>query len=358
MMLVTAATWVLTLILHSVALCLLARVVARVCRLSPGGRCIMWRAALFAPPITAAVALTLDRSPARVIDVMAPVRPHLAPQWRELNVSVMVRMLEGRPPIRVEERIDPLAAATSTFVVGMFAAFGACGLIVLGRRRSTARAAMGDRCPRSHDFEGIDDLAITVTTSAQLTVPIALTGREICFPDVAMEALAPDVRSSIVLHEVAHIERSDPQWIAAARAVATFTWWHPLYRSTLNALERDTELAADAHALARGARPVALVSGLAYFAARLEDRQSFAGVALVRGDSPLVTRARRILDPATTSSGGRPAIAVGAMIAIAAALLFALPVPTTAGEIAPGASAPGLRVLEERDVQIVRQPGR
>jgi beta-lactamase regulating signal transducer with metallopeptidase domain len=231
--------------------------------------------------------------------------------------------------------IDPLARAASMLVCGMLGAPAViAGLILLGRRKRAfqlldARPVLDDSLPLHAPVVR----GVTLYTSSGVDVPLALTRRRICLPDAGFAELGRAEQESVLLHELAHIDRHDPSWAEAARVLVCVAWWQPLNRVLVRRMERDAELAADARAVERGAVPTALVSALASFANRLESGLGVAGVPLARSDSPLVERARLLLAGPAPRHHARVAATMALATLLAVGSIIVLPIPTTSGPI-------------------------
>jgi beta-lactamase regulating signal transducer with metallopeptidase domain len=200
---------------------------------------------------------------------------------------------------------------------------------MIRRRNRFIRSALRGRTSLPVEIPAAAMRDVRISTSASLCVPVALRRREICIPASTFSGLGSVERESIILHEIAHVERNDPLWLDASRLVKAVTWWQPLNRIICEKLECETELAADQHAISLGAKPRALVAGLAHYSALLNGTYAGAGAALVRGDSPLVVRARVILDGPDASPKVSSRLVWAGIIGMTAAALM-LPVPTTA----------------------------
>ena len=282
------ADWLLAYWAHGVLLCALLWLVARRVATRPAARVVLWRVALFAPPITASVAVTLPVT-APALSVTSLLRSRVPPRWRARDVDVHLLRRTGLPPTRAAVVRDPLERALSLGVCGVVALAAALGAVVLLGRRRRDRRFLRERTPL-----GVHR-GVALSGASGLATPVALRGGEICVPAGEWTALGAAERESVLLHELAHVERGDPAWLDAARVVAALAWWQPLNRVALRELRRAAELAADDLALARGADPRALVAALAHFAERLDAAAPALGAGLGADDSPLVTRARRIL---------------------------------------------------------------
>ncbi len=133
---------------------------------------------------------------------------------------------------------------------------------------------------------------VRLSSSATLASPVALGGREICIPERALKELDRPLLEALLAHELAHIERRDPEWLVAVSAFESAFFFQPLNwiaaRAIRNAAEEEcdraaVELVGEGRALARclvevaswvrRARPVA-VPGMAEQGTRLEERVS------------------------------------------------------------------------------------
>jgi hypothetical protein len=246
------------------------------------------------------------------------------------KVELKVMSINGRPPERVVEVNDPIGTASARLVVILAMIVSGGGLALQSVRTRRLRRALKERTPTELDMPFLEQRGIRITQSSCIDVPLALRGREICIPAGSFAGMGFAERSSVILHEIAHVERHDPAWMDASRMVRSVTRWQPLNGLVCEALERETEIAADQRAIALGARPHALVAGLAHFAGLVNAGYAGAGAALLRGDSPLVTRARLLLDPPLPARK-LPLRLLWAAIMTIAAFSALLPVPTTAG---------------------------
>ena len=177
-------------------------------------------------------------------------------------------------------------------------AFG-LGLVKRWRRRRFERD-MGVRTPvvdrtvvalldRVRNAAGIAR-SVHLSSSATLASPVALGGREICIPERALEELDRSLLEALFAHELAHIERRDPEWLTAISAFESVFFFQPLNRIAARAIRAAAEdecdraaveLVGEGRALARclvevaswvrRARPVA-VAGMAEPGTKLEQR--------------------------------------------------------------------------------------
>ena len=343
-----AASWLMTYVLHSVAICGVAIVLVKALSATAKQRCMIWRVALFAPFITASIAVFASSN--RVASVTPVIASRLGVLQRQ-NVDLQIIRKTHAPVIRRETVDDPFAASVALLIVVAGLVASAAGSLRFHRRRARVNHELSHRtlCPWAMPLDLTD---VRISMSDRIRIPLALRRREICIPNSFID-LDLDERRSVLLHEAAHIARQDPEWLDAARILAATTWWQPLNSYVMRMLERDSELAADARALDAGANGRALVSALAQFASVLEGG-ALAGAALVRAESPLVHRARAILDGERRP--GRVGIVPVMLLAAACVALLFAPRLTTARTMGPGHAGQGVRMVEETDVKLVRQP--
>lgn len=178
---------------------------------------------------------------------------------RTAGGGVRATMIDIRPwwPVAVVGAWFALAAA----LLGWFAVARARFLHGIGPRRD-GRHTLAGRSLR-HLQQGAGVAPATLTIAECLTSPVALGGREICLPARALADLDPIRLESILAHELAHLERRDPFWLALARIVEAIFFFQPLNRVARRRLQESAEFASDAWAAARIARPLDLAHCLA-----------------------------------------------------------------------------------------------
>ncbi len=171
---------------------------------------------------------------------------------------------------------------------------------------------------------------VRLTGSPRLPVPVALgvAEREICLPHRALAELDDRQQEGLVAHELAHLERRDPAWLLAGRAIENLFFFQPLNRVARRRLQEISEYRSDAWAVAATGDRLGLARCLTEVAAWLADRRHAAPVpGMARSRRHLGERVRRILEPAADAAddrGGRR-LAVGA--AAAALVLTVLLAP-------------------------------
>lgn len=353
-MLEITASFVLTYALHSVALGIIALFCTRPLNRYAALRCVVWRTVLMAAPITAGIAVARSSGGgAGILSITDSVRGVVPARLAIREVYVDVREVAGSAPRRVETVRDPLRTGLASIVVIVSALTGLAGATSYAARRRRVLRTAGSSPPA--DAGALANAGIRVVTVGGLGIPVALARRTIAIPaDFGSSGTAAQ-RRAILLHEAAHIERRDPEWIDAARLVCAIAPWQRLNFVILDRLERDSELAADTRAVGLGADARALVAGLAHFAGRVAV-PAVSGVALLRGDSPLVHRARELLDRSQRAASPRVVAGLACLSLVVLASLTMLPAATTAEQpIEHQAAGSRPDILEVRKVDIIRR---
>ncbi len=180
---------------------------------------------------------------------------------------------------------------------------------------------------------------VRLTGTGRLPVPVALGvgEREICLPRRALEELDGRQQEGLVAHELAHLERWDPVWLLAARALENLLFFQPLNRLARRRLQEISEYRCDAWAVAATGDRLSLARSLTEVAGWLTDRCHTAPVpGMARGRRNLGDRVRRILEPSAVAGDDRTSRR-RAILALSVAL------PLTA-LLAPGMSPARLAV--------------
>jgi beta-lactamase regulating signal transducer with metallopeptidase domain len=253
-------------------------------------------------------------------------------------------------------------------VIAIFSAFvvGAASLSLLrfARRRRLAELAMGDRQilpANSDDWLSVPTFIagrpLRLSLSSEISSPVALTRSEICLPSETFSRLTSSQRRSILAHEVAHLERRDPEWMLFGQLVASALVVQPLSHLVVGRMRRDAEFICDDKAASGQAGPRALAESLAILARRFDPLAS-AVLGSHYASSSIVERAERLLGSQTglgTSRAPRrewttvAAIAACALLAASPALTLATSEPQRHNDAPPSSSRPMI-VTDEREV--------
>lgn len=170
-------------------------------------------------------------------------------------------------------------------------------------------------------------LPVRLTGTPALPVPVALGvgEREICLPRRALTELGARRQEGLLAHELAHLERRDPAWLLAARAIECLLFVQPLNRLARSRLQEISELRCDAWAVAATGDRLGLARCLTEVAGWLtEGRAPLPVPGMARGRKNLGERVERILEGSTEEGEGNEGGLAGRrwMPAAGAALLL------------------------------------
>jgi HEAT repeat protein len=188
------------------------------------------------------------------------------------------------------------------------------GLYLLQRRR--AMRQIGPRLPVGDVALGVmlDSLrraggvraAIRLTVAQGLASPVALGHDEIVLPQAALTELNIEQQRSMLAHELAHLARRDPAWLAFACLVERVCFVQPLNRMARVRLQEAAEYLCDDWAVTRTGSGVSLATCLVKVAEWVNTPPHavpLAGMAEHR--SQLVTRIHRLIEGRTMPTAPR-----------------------------------------------------
>ena len=342
----TIGAWLITYLLHSTVLILLARVVDHV-RDEPALQAVAWRTAIVGPLLTASVHT--------VMPFGSPFRLSAEPAGTVLGPRPVLALL----------------------IAVVWCALISVRLIGFIRAEHRARVALGPRhrSANPHYLRMLADQANAagmgrvpiLTTSQRIFSPVAILPGEICVPDGVFDRLDAAAQNALLAHELAHHARRDPLWCGIATAIAAVCVFQPLNRYAVTRLRRASEHAADARAVDATGEPLALALGLAALAPH-----ALRGTRLrtAATGSPLVERIRRILE-GRAPQRSRPALAalhvtalLGICLALGPGVNFTVDnaansIPSlTPSRAEPTPQMMEIRVLERRMRDVERSLGR
>jgi beta-lactamase regulating signal transducer with metallopeptidase domain len=257
-------------------------------------------------------------------------RPSLAATDAALLDARDVTLVSATTPAIETATESTTAEASFTLADGLLLAWGvltAVGLALLGRRHLRLKRGLGQRQDVS-DERALGLLrrlrpsrAVRLTSSAALAGPVALSGQEICLPPRALRDLDDQSLSAMLAHELAHLERRDPQWRVGMDAAVMLLPVQPLLRLARTRLAATSELLCDDWAVRATGRPRAFARCLAEVASWITSTpRALPVAAMARPDSDLVSRVRRL----ASGRRERPLSAVAALALTAGLLLPAL----------------------------------
>ncbi len=307
--------WLLTYALHSTLFLGLALLASR--RLSRWTRLeeAVWRFALLAGLVTASIQLAAGREP------LAGRWTLEAPAAQTSEVREMPRALPAAPVRPVERRLTPpvhsstpipAAAPASRIdlrvaVVGLWAAgallltmrWGWTYLRLRRRLRSRPEVIGGGLFSIHGRLAG--EMGVRLTCSSRVSVPVALgvLRREICVPPRALSHLEPEQQEGMLAHELAHLVRRDPFWLAFSRLLSSVLFFQPLNRVAGRRLRELSERLCDEWAVERTGRPLSLARCLAEVAGwSVGPFRDLPVPSMADRPSGLAQRIRHLLDDA------------------------------------------------------------
>lgn len=318
-----------TYILHSslllAAACLALRLLS-----GTAGRVWILRAALLGGTVTTAAALALGlgtplRAPWATQSIeLEPLAMHIQPVPGSLAGSVTggaALPSEAGKQAPAEKPAAPLSLPSWPWLVlGASAALaGRLAWRDLRSRRALAGAQPLDRDLVSAPLRPLLGNA-RLRVAPGLTSPLALGTSTIVLPERLLDAPQGEV-DAVVAHELAHLVRRDPQWLGLGRAMVQVAWFQPGLRWALGALERESELAADAWAIERTGRPLDLALALERVARWVVAAPAPVLAAAMTQRSGIVDRVERLTQApqgARLKPAGWTAAAAGLALAVVA----------------------------------------
>jgi HEAT repeat protein/beta-lactamase regulating signal transducer with metallopeptidase domain len=360
--------WLLTYLIHSTALLLLALALTRARVWAPAASDLLWKMALVGGLLSASVQLRLELRPVGSVSLPSVTRTATA------SVDADARDT-GVPTASLAEQVNPTklmareahapaspTAAPSTpslplpTLIVMIWALGALGLVMsYVARRLILVGRIGDRRAVVDGLllVELEQLVrgaklrrrVRLTSTARISSPIALGVAEICLPESALTELDLEQQRSMLAHELAHLARRDPLWLAFASVVERVLWIQPLNRLARRGIATAAEYLADEWAVGRTGSGVALARCLAQVAEWIQASPLGVPVAgMAEERSLLVSRVEKLL------SGQGPRSRSNWMLAIASTgvvLATIVMVPGVTGRSARASNVYGIAADSE-----------
>jgi HEAT repeat protein len=224
-----------------------------------------------------------------------------------------------------------------------------CGLYLIQRRRAMRRIGPRRQVSDVALLDILDALrragnvrrAIRLTATPGLSSPVALGHDEIALPEAALTDLDRDQQRSMLAHELAHLERRDPAWLALACLIERGLFLQPLNLVARVKLQETAELLCDDWAVHRTGSGVSLAACLVKVAEWVDTGPRaipLAGMAERR--SQLVTRIHRLIEGRIMPAAPRSlwfitgATLLVALTALAAPSITAMPASLLAQDTA------------------------
>ena len=296
----------------------------------PGGSAAQAQAAVSASPAASAPIASASQADRRAaVQGSSPAAPYaLAPSTGDAGpgsfrapVSASVPATPGPNP---QSRTPGVAWPLILLGVWLFGAAGS--LARLGLRRVRFCRRLGDRRElRDGELvEMLDSLRtsagvrrrVRLAVSAELTGPVAMGGAEICLPERVLTSLAPAEQRAVLAHELGHLVRRDPTWLALGVVLENLLFVQPLNRMARRRVQEAAEYLCDDWAVRQTGGGLTLARCLAEVATWLQaPRRAVPVSGMAENRSQLVTRVQRLLD------GVEPRAARGFRLAVPVAAL-------------------------------------
>lgn len=305
--------WLGTYLLHSTLLLGAAWAASRLLR----GRALgveegLWKAALVGALLTASLQVGL--AVAAPGDAGTEAAAASLPAPAEFVAPRMAAAGTGAPAVRpaADPRLGTFAAVLPGWQRLALAGWALGAALLLGhlavswlrlrlRLRGRSEVAAGPARLLLDRLLGRPGVRRTVrlTGTPALPVPVALGvgEREICLPRRALTDLGLRRQRGLLAHELAHLERRDPAWLLAARAVESLFFFQPLNRLARARLQEISELRCDEWAVVATGDRIGLARCLTEVAGWLaQGRAPLAVPGMARTQKNLGDRVRRILE--------------------------------------------------------------
>jgi beta-lactamase regulating signal transducer with metallopeptidase domain/tetratricopeptide (TPR) repeat protein len=215
------------------------------------------------------------------------------------------------------------AWAAGAVLIASRLAFGLARVRTFRREASEIRDAEWSEEVRTlaHHLEVARPVSLFVSDR----VPVALTSglvRPFLLLCRQARQWAAERRRVVLLHELAHVKRTDWIWLVLAETAFALYWWHPLAWVLTAQVRRDAEKACDDLVLAAGTKPSVYAGHLlGIFRSLSAAAHPVAPAVASTRPSHFEGRLRSILDPAARRPGLRrlPSVLSAASVAAAAA---------------------------------------
>jgi beta-lactamase regulating signal transducer with metallopeptidase domain len=339
--------WLLTYALHSTMFLALAALASRrLAQRMPAVEETVWRFALVAGLATASLQLAVGREPlVGSWHLETSARSAVSAPAPSATVSRLPRALEARTadalpaPPQVEASTESLSVSLPAALAGIWlagalllASVWLAGYLRLRRRLrprpQVLEATMVSLLGELRERAGLRQ-PVRLSCSSRLPVPVALGMRrpEICVPPRALAGLAPEQQEGMLAHELAHLVRRDPFWLAFGRLLASVLFFQPLNWIAVRRLRELSELLCDEWAVGRTGRPVSLARCLAEVAGwSVQPLGSLPAPGMADRPSNLARRIRRLLEEARSPQRKvHPAWLAAGMLTLVVAVAAAAP---------------------------------
>jgi beta-lactamase regulating signal transducer with metallopeptidase domain len=196
---------------------------------------------------------------------------------------------------------------------------------------------------------------VRLTVASGLASPVALGGNEIVLPPVALAELGAAEQRSLLAHELAHLARRDPQWLAFGCLVERVFFFQPLNRIARHRLQEAAEYLCDDWAVRRTGSGDSLATCLVKVAEWVGTAPRpipLAGIA--ERPSQLVTRVHRLIKGETMPTRSRTIWLGAGAFALVGFTAIAAPAITASPRAAMQSPAPAGEVQDTGDAALAR----
>jgi beta-lactamase regulating signal transducer with metallopeptidase domain len=175
---------------------------------------------------------------------------------------------------------------------------------------------------------------VRLAVSADLAGPVAMGTSEICLPERALSALTPAEQRAVLAHELGHLVRQDPSWLALAVLIENVLFLQPLNRLARRRIQEAAEYLCDDWAVDQTGGSLTLAKCLAEVATWIQtSRRAVPVSGMAENRSQLVERVQRLLD------GVEPRAVRGLRLAVPVAALALATVAFAAPGVLPPCTA-------------------
>ena len=283
-------------------------------------RSVVPRAAEIAPAAPAAREI-----PWRQLALAVPEKTVLAPEKDTLAPAPVPAPAPGRSSTRAARPVPWLELGLALWTLGALAV-GARLFVGWSRVRRIGREARPIHDPEwieerdaaarrlelAREVEIVESPAVPVAMTSGLLRPLLMIGR-------AARQWAVERRRVVLLHELAHVKRSDwPALIVAELALAAY-WFHPLAWWLNRLVRRDAETACDDLVIASGTKPSVYAGHLLGIFRSLGSPAHPAPALAIARPHHFEERLRTILDPHASHGGESRGQALFAAVVLAGA---------------------------------------
>ncbi|MDQ3283577.1 MAG: M48 family metalloprotease [Acidobacteriota bacterium] len=293
----SVSAWIVTYLIHSTLLITAVWLAVRWIR-SASVRDTLWKIALVGAVVTTTLQMTVPFE--RLLPRNAPAR---------VTMELPPAPVAMTTPLRLGAQHNNIAAPAEKRGLDSYLplAYAALLLLLLARLalgRNRFLAAVKDRVEVlvGPDRALLDRLCATariqrpvrLTESAGVRSPVAMMGWEIVVPEVVFSRLTEEQRETILAHELGHLVRRDPHWLAVAEVLKAVLCFQPLNWVVQAKMKETAEFLCDDAAVLQTGNQKALVETLAELAAHAGPvTPAVAGMA--EEGSNLIVRVTRVL---------------------------------------------------------------